>query len=204
MSTINDTDIFLISSGGSNFRVAAVDVKAYAAAGGGGVASITGTLPITVTGTASVPIIGINPATQLADGSLSAADKTKIDNLPATIVATVTGTAPIVIAGTASNPDVTIQLASAAEAAAGTDSTKVMTPSTGVPKVLLDMTGAAIIPGGDDTARAAITSPTKGMLRYNDTASPAVMEYYDGGAWVTLSGANIYDPSQWFGHGSAP
>lgn len=67
-------------------------------------------------------------------------------------------------------------------------------------------TGAAIIPGGDDTERAAITTPVAGMFRYNDQTSPAVMEYYDGSAWVTLStgGGNIYDPSGWFGHSASP
>lgn len=187
MSTINNTDVFLIARGTSNYKVTAADVAAFTGGGGGGVTGVGVTAPITDTGTATAPIIGIAPATTSQAGSLSAADKTKIDNLPATIVAAVTGTAPIVIAGTASNPDVTIQLATAAEAAAGTDATKVMTPSVGVPKVLANMTGAAIIPGGDDTERAAITTPAAGMLRYNDTTAPSVMEYYDGAAWTDLA-----------------
>ena len=184
--------------------------------GGGGVTSITGAVPITVTGTASVPIIGINAATTTTAGSLSAADKTKIDALPSTIVASITGTTPIQIGGTASIPNVTIdaatdvapgavELATAGEAAAGIDADRAMTPSVSVPKVLLDMTGAAILPGGDDTERSAITTPTKGMLRYNDTASPAVLEYYDGSGWVRLStGGNAGDPLGWFGHTLEP
>ena len=159
------------------------------------VTSVTGTLPITVTGAATTPIIGINAATTTTAGSLSAADKVKIDALPATIVAAVTGTAPIAITGTAANPNVTItaattaaagsvELADSTEAAAGTDATRAMTPATSVPKTPADMTGAALIPGGNNAARPA---PVEGMLRYNNQTAPAVMEYYDGTAWVTLS-----------------
>ena len=172
-----------------------------AGGGGGGVTSVTVTAPITNTGTASIPDIGISPATPAAAGSLSAADKTKIDNLPSTIVSAITGTTPIQIGGTASIPNVTIdaatdaapgavELATAAEAAAGVDTDRAVTPSVSVPKVLLDMTGAAIIPGGNDTERAAITTPATGMLRYNDDAGlPAQMEYYDGVAWTDLATA---------------
>lgn len=169
--------------------------------GGGGVASIAVTAPITDTGTASVPDIGIAPATTTTAGSLSAADKTKIDALPATIVAAVTGTAPIVIAGTASNPDVTIQLASAAEAAAGTNATKVLTPATGVPKTPADMTGALYLPGGNDGARPGTTT---GMLRYNNTGgTPVAVEYYDGANWTKLAtaglGGEVLATIQWVG-----
>lgn len=48
-------------------------------------------------------------------------------------------------------------------------------------------TGAAIIPGGTDAERAAITTPAAGMFRYNDQTAPAVMEYYDGTQWVDLA-----------------
>ena len=179
--------------------------------GGGGVTSLAVTAPINDTGTASAPNIGINAATTTTAGSLSAADKTKIDALPSTIVASITGTTPIQIGGTASIPNVTIdaataaapgavELATAAEAAAGVDTDRAMTPSVSVPKVLLDMTGAAILPGGDDTERSAITTPTKGMLRYNDTASPAVLEFYDGSGWVTLpTGGGLTAAAGWFG-----
>jgi hypothetical protein len=230
MSTINNTDLFLISSGGTNYKVTAADVAAYAGAGatfglglnltggivkvslpvasvpptvgaaaaqaingslywddnlgqlfiryanasgaggpvwvaaappggggGGGVTAVAVTAPITDTGTPTAPNIGISPATPAAAGSLSAADKTKIDALPSTIVAAVTGTAPIVIAGTASNPDVTIsaattadfgavELATAAEAATGTDATRAMTPAIAVPKTPADMTWCVVSP----------------------------------------------------------
>jgi hypothetical protein len=48
----------------------------------GGVIQVLGNEPIILTGTASVPVVNIRPATQLKSGSLSAADKTKLDNIP--------------------------------------------------------------------------------------------------------------------------
>ena len=43
--------------------------------------SVTGTLPIVITGPASNPNVTIDPATDTTAGSMSAADKTKLDNL---------------------------------------------------------------------------------------------------------------------------
>jgi hypothetical protein len=53
-----------------------------------GVQSVSGLLPIVVTNNSSNPVVSILPATISAPGSMSAADKTKIDGLPA-IVGTV-------------------------------------------------------------------------------------------------------------------
>ena len=49
--------------------------------GGGGVASVSVTAPIVNTGTFANPVIGITPATLLAAGSMSAADKQQLANL---------------------------------------------------------------------------------------------------------------------------
>ena len=51
----------------------------------GAVIQVLGNEPIVVTGTASVPVVNIRPATTDRAGSLSAADKTKIDSLPVTV-----------------------------------------------------------------------------------------------------------------------
>ena len=65
----------------------------------GPILSINVSPPITSTGGVN-PTIGITPATDLAAGSLSAADKTKLDGLtPGAAVASVSGTAPIVSSG---------------------------------------------------------------------------------------------------------
>jgi len=50
---------------------------------GGGVTAVTGTAPITSTGGAT-PDIGITAATTSAAGSMSAADKTKLDGIDIT------------------------------------------------------------------------------------------------------------------------
>jgi hypothetical protein len=73
---------------------------------GGGVISVGATAPITTTGGAT-PVIGITPATDLLPGSLSAADKTKLDGLSSTPVNGVTGAAPIVSSG-GQNPTISI------------------------------------------------------------------------------------------------
>ena len=69
--------------------------------------------------------------------------------------------------------------ATLAEAAAGTLTTVYASPETAVPKDASGMTGAALIPGGDDSERPG--TPATGMLRYNDqSGTPVAMEYYDG------------------------
>ena len=93
-------------------------------------------------------------------------------------VTSVTGTAPIVVATGSTTPAISInaataaapgsiQLATAAENAAGTDATKAVTPAFSVPKDASGMTGAAILPSGTDLQRAAIATPVVGMQRYN-------------------------------------
>ena len=55
----------------------------------------TGTLPIVVaSGGTTAPVISINPATQFSAGSLSAADKIKLDNFPNLAVQALSGTTP--------------------------------------------------------------------------------------------------------------
>ena len=51
----------------------------------GGVQEVLGNNPIVVTGTSSVPVINIRPASETSAGSLSAEDWTTIHNLPSTI-----------------------------------------------------------------------------------------------------------------------
>jgi hypothetical protein len=71
-----------------------------------GVSSITVTAPITKTGTATAPTLGIAAATTAAAGSLSAADKTKLDGLVvATTVPLMDGTAAVGTATTWTRSD---------------------------------------------------------------------------------------------------
>jgi len=49
--------------------------------GGGGITAVTGTAPIQIGGTAETPDVSIDPATTTTAGSLSAADKAKLDGI---------------------------------------------------------------------------------------------------------------------------
>jgi hypothetical protein len=81
-------------------------------------------------------------------------------------VSSVSATAPIASSGGA-NPNISATLADAATAAAGTSNVVLSTPAFSVPKDAANMTGAAILPSGTNTQRAAITPLTVGMQRYN-------------------------------------
>lgn len=72
---------------------------------GGGVASVAGSAPITSSGGAN-PTIGIAAATPLAAGSMSAADKAKLDGI-GTIVTSVTASGPLASSG-GTTPDISL------------------------------------------------------------------------------------------------
>jgi hypothetical protein len=155
-------------------------VLSWATAGGGGggtVTGVTGTAPIVSSG-GTAPAISITAATTGAQGSVQVG--TNID--------VAAGTISVKNASTADKG--VIEIATQAEAIAGTSTDLALTPSTGVPKDAATMTGAALIPGGNDLARPI--TPATGMIRYNNqSGTPVIMEYYDGVAWsglVTPSG----------------
>jgi len=112
-------------------------------------------------------------------------------------VTAVTGTLPITVATGTSTPVIainaatnaaagSIEIATLAEAATGTDATRASTPETSVPKNAAGMTGAALIPGGNNAARPG--TPVKGMTRYNDDdGDPAYMEFYNGTSWSPIA-----------------
>ena len=160
----------------------------WVAAGGGSgtVTGVTGTAPIVSSGGAA-PVLSILPATGTTAGSMSAADKAKLDGA-ATIVSAVTGTLPITVATGTSTPVIainaatnaaagSIEIATLAEAATGTDATRASTPETSVPKDASGMTGAALLPTGTLGQRP---TPVAGMLRMNTTLNPDSLEAYDG------------------------
>jgi hypothetical protein len=76
-----------------------------------------------------------------------------------------------------------ISAATLAEAAAGTLNTVYASPQTAVPKDASGMAGAALLPG---SAAAYSGTPVTGMIRYNNSTPPAVIEYYSGSGWVAL------------------
>ena len=85
-----------------------------------------------------------------------------------------------------------VELANAAENAAGTDATKAVTPAFSVPKNASGMTGAAILPSGTNAQRAAITTPVVGMQRFNTDSG--YEEVYTGSTdgWLSLAFAAVH------------
>lgn len=107
-------------------------------------------------------------------------------------VSTVTAAAPLASSG-GSTPNITATLATTAQAAAGTSNVVLMTPQLTVPKDATGMTGAAILPSGTDAQRAAIASPTGGMLRFNTTSGFFEGYQSTGSSWKELD--YVYRPS---------
>ncbi len=77
-----------------------IDPNGSGSPGTGTVIGVTGSAPIVITGAPTVtPNVTITPATDVAAGSLSAADKTKLDGLSATPVNSVTASNGIASSG---------------------------------------------------------------------------------------------------------
>jgi len=135
--------------------------------GGGGVASVTGTAPVTSSGGAN-PDIGITPATDVAAGSLSAADKTKLDSIASGSNVTRVVFQP---GGVAGGPIYTTAASIAA----------LLLSEKGVLEVTLDDSIApCVIPAGvtwNCQSRAIVS----GYINPSLYSSPAQLEIQDGG-----------------------
>jgi hypothetical protein len=114
---------------GTSLQIRNLANSAWVSGGGSGVAAITGTLPIAITGTATNPIIAVNAATtalpgsvQLADGAASAAGTS------ATLVNTPAFSVPKDAAG----------MTGAALLPSGTNAQRPGTPSVGMLRVNTD------------------------------------------------------------------
>jgi hypothetical protein len=162
------------NEGAANYRLSLADggelLAMSQAASATGVVAVTASAPITSSG-GPIPNIAITAATDLAAGSMSAADKTKLDGLSATPVNSVTGVAPIASSG---GQTPAISIAAATDAAAGSmsaaDKTKLdgITPGAAVSAV----TGVAPIASSGGTAPAisisAATDATPGSMSAAD------------------------------------
>jgi hypothetical protein len=151
----------------------------------GTVTGVTGTAPIVSSG-GTAPAISISAATTSAAGSMSAADKTKLDGIAAGATANagtvtgVTGTAPIVSSGgTAPAISISAATTSAAGSMSAADKTKLDGIATGATANSGTVTSVSVVSANGfagsvatNTTTPAITISTSisGLLKGNGTA----------------------------------
>jgi hypothetical protein len=155
------------------------------------VTSVGATAPITSTG-GTTPTIAINAATTSAAGSMSAADKTKLDGIAAGAQVNANAFGTIVVAGSsnvvADNPSGTLTLVAGANitltANAGTDAVTIAaTGSTGVASV----TGTApIVSSGGTNPAISITAATTSAAGSMSSADKTKLDGIAAGAEVNV------------------
>jgi hypothetical protein len=146
---------------------------------GGDVKAVAATAPLVSTG-GTHPVLSITPATDVAPGSMSAADKAKLDAIGA-VVSAVGATAPITSSGGATP---TIGITPATDVAAGSMSS--------ADKAKLDAIGSVVSAVG---ATAPITSsggatPTIGITPATDVA-PGSMSAADKAKLDAINGSSL-------------
>ena len=163
-------------SGGGTVNFLRAD-GTWATPAGTGVTSVGGTAPIVSSGGAT-PAISITPATGAAAGSMSAADKTKLDTVTAgAAVASVGGTAPIVSSG-GLTPAISITAATGAAAGSMSAADKAKLDGITTPVVSTTRTISTTAPltgGGDLSANRTLAVNTFGA------AQPGVVPLSGGG-----------------------
>lgn len=155
------------------------------------VTSVGATAPITSTG-GTTPTIAINAATTSAAGSMSAADKTKLDGIAAGAQVNANAFGTIVVAGSpnvvADNPSGTLTLVAGANitltANAGTDAVTIAaTGSTGVASV----TGTApIVSSGGANPAISITAATTSAAGSMSASDKTKLDGIAAGAEVNV------------------
>lgn len=135
----------------------ATSPQAASGGGGGGVTGVTGTTPIHSSGGAA-PNITIDAATTSARGTMSAADKAKLDGLSAGVTA-VTGTAPIASSG-GTTPDISIAAATTLVpgSMSAADKTKLDSVTAGAAVAGVSGTGPIVSSGGTTPAISLLNS----------------------------------------------
>jgi hypothetical protein len=168
--TVADVDLVPIVQGGVNKRAAASLLKGS----GGGVSQVSGTAPIDVATGTTTPVVSIRAATTGAAGSMSAADKTKLDGVATGATANVgtvtnvTGAAPIVVATGTSTPAISIAAAStvAPGSMSAADKTKLDGVTAGATKSDLGYTASSRTisnTGGTAAVLPLVTSGAAGL-----------------------------------------
>ena len=113
--------------------------------GSGTVTNVSASAPLSVTSPTTTPAISISAATTSLPGTLSAADKTKLDSVTSgAAVSAVSGTAPIVVTGT-TTPAVSIAAATTSAAGSMSAADKVKLDATGTNSDLAQNTSQTYI-----------------------------------------------------------
>jgi len=164
MTTVNDQKIAVLDE---------LTALAQARAAAGAIAGVTATLPITSSGGAT-PNIAINPATDSTAGSMSAADKTKLDGItPGAGIDSITGTAPI---GVTSGSTPVVSIAAATDGAAGSmsasDKTKLDGITAGAAVASVGVTAPIVNTG---SATAPVIGITPGAASVVQVANAAAL-----------------------------
>jgi hypothetical protein len=136
---------------------------------------VTASLPLVSSGGAA-PNLTINAATAGALGAVQIGTNLQV-----------TGGGTISILDASDTQKGVVEMATAAEAAAGASATLAAPVAYSVPKDAANMTGAAILPSGTDLQRAAIATPVVGMQRFNTDSG--FEEVYTGATlgWQSLT-----------------
>jgi hypothetical protein len=171
--------IAIIKSGEAYF--AGQDIAPPAIGGGGSIDSVTATGPLVSSGGIN-PNLTITAATDVAAGSMSAADKTKLDGIAAFVTA-VTGTAPIVSSGGATP---VLSISPATDSAAGSMSSADKTKLDGITNagviVPSQALNAAIV---NIPPTNAVTNITADMAIYIPPAGTAKVDVYVPYSWAS-------------------
>jgi hypothetical protein len=143
---------------------------------GGGVASVTGIAPIQVAATTTDPVVSITPATTTAAGSMSAADKTKLNGLVNYSLPTASAT---VLGGIRVGNNLTID------------------PATGI--LSGNLPGALVYRGIRDVTAPAPASPAVGHVYINSTLGVADASWTGLVGKIPASDLLLWDGFRW-GH----
>lgn len=168
--------------------------------GAAGVTKVTGSAPVVVGGTASIPDITVSAATKTVPGLMSAADKTKLDGIsaaaaPGTVTA-VTATTPLHVTNGTTTPALTVDTASTtakgvvqlANAAAVTNGTAGLVVTADQLKATNDAVATATA-GGLADAPAGGSAGTRQFVRQVVTAgAPGALTQTK--SWAEVSVAN--------------
>lgn len=149
------------------------------------VTNVYGSLPIVSSGTTE-PTISIVPATPITPGSLSAADKAKLDGVaPGAAIVSVIGTAPISSSG-GNNPNISISPATVSLPGSMSAADKVklngITPGAAVASV---SGSAPIVSSGGTSPAISITNATTGADGAMSAADKVKLNGIGTGATVT-------------------